>query len=364
MNREPLLHYLFLLAKMEGNLDSLTALLRGIREISDIIEAAWLQFTQDRAALPPLPAMAPGIIPLRATALKDKEQLNEYLRQGLPRGEKKEVVYAFQELLTHVRFHILHSDREKSDPAGTLADMQRHGYCLEEIDQEALLVAISNQISRQPSYQKNKIWIYTTVVAHTLSAANLALVEAERAFHQKRSKILKSDKGADGYELGEVCASRGVELAKIKEEMYYQLSELLEEERMGSFQKRIGQIVAQLDKKRAEIGRGWRQGRIDRRTVFYLLRRYQKETIAPSWSDYLSFIRDHWRLPLETLAKSGRPEETQLGERLTSRVGAVLALDLAALEEHARQEAQQELEMALTERLQAMERLFAEKERT
>lgn len=364
MDRERLLHYLFLLAKMEGNLDSLTALLRGIRETSDIIEAAWLQFTQDRAALAPLPEMDPGVIPLRATVLKDKEQLNEYLRQGLPRGEKKEVAHAIQELITHIRFLILHSDRENIEPAGILADMQTHGYCLEGIDQKALLEAIRNQISQQPSYQKDKIWIYTTVTAHNLSATNHALLEAERAFHKRRSQILKSEKGADAYKLGEICARRGVELAKVKEEMYYQLSELLEEERIGSFQKRIGQILAQLDKKRAEIGRGWRYGLINRRTVFYLLRRYQKETTAPSWTDYLAFIRDHWRLPLETLAKSGRPEETQLRKRLTSRVGAVLGLDLAALEESAREAAQQELEMALTERLEAMERLFAEKEWT
>ncbi|HBZ54825.1 MAG TPA: hypothetical protein DEO88_05425, partial [Syntrophobacteraceae bacterium] len=48
LDRERLLHYLFLLAKMEGNLDALTALLREIRETSDVIEAAWLHFTEER----------------------------------------------------------------------------------------------------------------------------------------------------------------------------------------------------------------------------------------------------------------------------------------------------------------------------
>ncbi len=48
LDRERLLRNLFLLAKMEGNLDTLTGLLREIRETSDVIEAAWLRFTEER----------------------------------------------------------------------------------------------------------------------------------------------------------------------------------------------------------------------------------------------------------------------------------------------------------------------------
>ena len=100
--------------------------------------------------------------------------------------------------------------------------------------------------------------------------------------------------------------------------------------------------------------------KITRRIKPHLLRHYQKEPTALSWTDYLAFVRDHWRLPLEAMARSGRPQETRLRQRLTSRVGAVLGLDLAALEESATKAARDELETALAERLQAMERLFAE----
>ena len=60
VDRDRLLHYLFLVAKMEGNLDALTALLREIRETSDVIEAAWLRFTEQRLQEGPLPRPVPG----------------------------------------------------------------------------------------------------------------------------------------------------------------------------------------------------------------------------------------------------------------------------------------------------------------
>jgi hypothetical protein len=358
MDRQRLLRSLFLLAKMEGNLDSLTALLRGIRETSDIIEAAWLQFTEDRAAFPP-PADAPaGGIPLRAALLEDKARVNEYLRHGVPRGENKEVAYAVQELICQLRFHILQKAPENTEPADILDEMRAHGYVLDGIDPGALLELIKTQISHRPQYQKDKIWIYTTAVANALAASNPDLLEAERAFHKKRSRILGSDGGASTSELGEIFRRRGVELAKVKEEMYYQLSELLAEERIASFQKRIEQIVAQLDRKRTEIGRGWRHGLVNRRTVFYLVRQFQKDAVAPTWADYLELLRAHWRLPRETLAQSARPDEPELRERLAVRVGAVLGLEPGALEEEAAKQAQQELQTALNERLGAMERLF------
>lgn len=363
IDRERLLHSLFLLAKMEGNLEGLTALLRGIRETADIIEAAWLQFTQERAALAPLPRTPAGVIPLRAALLKNKDKVNDYLRQGVPRGEKKETAQAIQELLTHIRFHILQQDAENLEPENILSEMQARGYLLEGIDPEALLEAIRDQISRKSQYQKDRIWIYTTVCAHNLAAAHPALVESEQAFHQRRSRILNPEGEPEAHELGEICGQRGVELAKIKEETYHQLSELLEKERIDSFQKRIRQIIAQLDRKRAEIGNGWRAGLINRRTVFYLLRRLQKDTAAPAWTDYLEFLREHWRLPLESLARSARPDEAELRERLKTRVENVLGLDLDALEAEAQQTAREEMEAALEQRLQTLERLFFKEDR-
>jgi len=60
-----------------GNLDTLTALLREIRETSDIIEAAWLRFTEERIVEGPTPRACRERcwgFPLLVSRLKDKDR--------------------------------------------------------------------------------------------------------------------------------------------------------------------------------------------------------------------------------------------------------------------------------------------------
>jgi len=358
MDRERLLRSLFVLAKMEGNLDSLTALLRGIRETSDIIEAAWLRFTENRAGLAPLPELPQGKIGLRLAFLKDKSSLGEYLRHGVPRGEKKQIVAAMEELIIHIRFHILAAPQERPEPETILTAMRNRGYTLDGIDSEALLARIRLELANRSHYQDDKIRIFTTAIAHNLAAESPVLAEAERQLYRERANMLAVGQDRQNRKLADICSLRGVELAKVKEKMYYQLSELLEQERVTSFQKRITQIVAQLDKKRREIGNGWRYGKIDRRTIFYLLRTFQKEAAACSWSDYLTLLRDHYLEPMKDLALSGHPDTADLQQQLVLRVSNALAVDLVKLEENARKEAKEELERALADRLHQVTELF------
>ena len=91
--------------RMEGNLDKLTALRREIRETSDIIEAAWLDFTEGRIVQPQAASAGAesGKVPLLRARL-DPEPLNRYLTKGLPRGEPRDCAQADWELFTLLPF--------------------------------------------------------------------------------------------------------------------------------------------------------------------------------------------------------------------------------------------------------------------
>ncbi len=135
--------------------------------------------------------------------------------------------------------------------------------------------------------------------------------------------------------LKDVVSRRGVALGQIKEEMYRQLSDLLEDERLSSFQKRIRQIVEELDRRRWEIHEGWYRGRIDQRTVFYLLRQCQKGDAEPTWDDFHRFLVDHWFTPVEALRSSPRPDREQRLLDLDERFRALLGVSLLQLEQEA-----------------------------
>ena len=339
MDRERLLHYLFLLAKMEGNLDSLTALLREIRETSDIMEAAWLRFTQERILEGPGQKNLPGTslgIPLLASRIKDKDAINRGLREGVSRKEKRNVAAAVNELTNFIRFHVLLNMERSGSVQNLIGDFQNSGYDLSGIDKDALELAIQRQWERRDQLLEQRIWIYTTVTARRLAAQDNELQEAEREFYGIRSEILKGEaSGNDHYH--EIASRRGVALGRIKEELYRQLSDLLEKERIATFQKRIEQIVDQLDKKRQEIYHGWSNGLINRRTVFYTLRQYQKNDADPSWSDFQCFLRDHWFTPIEELRSSERPDRNERIGELDHRFEALLGVSLLELEAEAEQ---------------------------
>ena len=355
MDRERLFRYLFVLAKMEGNLDTLTALLREIRETSDIIEAAWLKFTEERMVEGPSPKAMPGTapgIPLLASRLKDKGPLNRGLREGVSRKEKKAVASAVRELENLLRFHILLATDHGGklpDPEAVIGEMESAGYDLTGIEEESLRTAVRKEIDRRERWAAHKIWIYTTAVARRLAAQHSGLQEVERELHKHRMDLLKHEPGRGG-EFHRMASLRGVALGRIKEELYRQLSDLLEAERIASFQKRIRQIVEQLDQKRREIREGWVRGEINRRTVFYLLRQYQKGEEEPTWEDFLVFVRDHWLLPLERLRSSDRPDREKRIRDLDARFQALLGVSLLALEAETSAQADRDLESWIQDR--------------
>jgi hypothetical protein len=369
-DRDRLLHYLFLVAKMEGNLDGLTALLREIRETSDIIEAAWLRFTEERVQEGPAPRQIPGAtvgISLLASCLKDKEAVNRGLRDGMGRGEKRQNLAAYRELLQVVRYHVLIQDDEGGSLEEVLSDIRRSGYDLTGIDEAALALAVEREWKRREHLRDQKIWIYASVTARLLAAQHTELQEADRAFQKVRMEILKDADGsssgrsrasarsmpavesgeagdrATGGGLAEIMSRRGVALGQIKEEMYRRLSDLLEAERLATFHKRIRQIVEELDRKRVEIQEGWYRGQIDERAVFYLLRQHQKGEGEPSWDDFWQFLVDHGLNPLDELKASRRPDRQQRLQELDGRFRALLGISLLQWEQEARTAAEQDL---------------------
>lgn len=377
VDRDRLLHYLFLVAKMEGNLDALTALLREIRETSDVIEAAWLRFTEERLQEGPLSKPVPGAalgIPLLVSGLKDREPVNRGLRDGMGRGEKRQVAAAHRELLQVVRYHVLLQDEERGSLGEVLDDIRRAGYDLGGIDEGALAVAVEREWNRRESLREQRIWIYASVTARLFAAQHAELQEVDRAFHKVRMELLKDEekrppvppggvsralpgaaapgagKTASENDLADMVSRRGVALGQIKEEMYRRLSDLLEAERMATFHKRIRQIVEELDRKRVEIHEGWYRGRIDSRVVFYLLRQHQKGEEEPGWDDFWQFMVDHGLNPLDELMTSRRPDREQRLKELSERFRALLGVSLPQWREEVAAAARQDLHDWMEER--------------
>lgn len=337
-DREKLLRYLFVLAKMEGNIETLTALLREIRETSDVIEAAWLRFTEELITEGPTPRNLPGStmgVPLLVSRMGEKDAVNRALREGLARGEKHQIASAVKELLNVVRYHILvHLQQPPEDDPITavLENLREAGYDLAGLDEEALRRAIAREWIRRDQLLHQKIWIYTTATARYLAAQHAELQEVDREFHEIRLDLLKEGASDNGH-AQRIANRRGVALRQIKEDLYRRLSGLLEAERIATFQKRISQIVAQLDQKRVEIHEGWLHGEINRRTIFYLLRQYQKKDDDATWEDFQWFLRDHWFAPLAELRSSQRPDGEERIRELDEKFRALLGLSLLGLEE-------------------------------
>lgn len=346
MDKERLLHYLFILAKMEGNLDALTALLREIRETSDIIEAAWLNFTTERAGESPKvikDRVKTTGIPLEAINIRDKEKLNRYLKEGLPRGEKPLMNRAVWEIINVIRFYILQYAEGEVSASKILQSIKAEGYDLSAFSEDALVKAIETQISQRSNYADQKIWIFTSVIARKVASQSPELLEVEKLFFKQKGKLIKAKEGEALLPHAELASKRGVELAKVKEKVYYELSDLLEDERIKSFQMRIKQIVNQLDEKRADIYKGWDSGEINRRTVFYVLRQFQKEKQEPDWDDFRRFIRDQRTIRIQKLEESSAPDAEEIRNILEDSFEALLGINLRSLEEESLQAAKEKL---------------------
>lgn len=298
LNVQKLKAYMFLLARMEGNLDKLTALLREIRETSDIIEAAWLAFTEERIVQPrPSTATAPtastkDAVPLLASSLPDQERLNRYLKEGLPRGEPREYSQAYWELITLLQFYVVGADPQES-PEQIFERLESGPYDLQGLSREALLQAIKVQAQQRGQLLPQKISICTYVLGHRLAGRHPHLLPSEAAFLKEKGKFLKVDTVAGELQKGQWASTRGVELGKIKNELYSQISDLLKEERTESFARRIGQIIARLEEERAATLTAFRRGELNRLTAFYILRRFQKDQAKVSAADLGRFLMQY-----------------------------------------------------------------------
>jgi len=285
--------YMFLLARMEGNLDKLTALLREIRETSDIIEAAWLSFTEERVHQPAATAASPeGSIPLLVSRLPEPERINRYLREGLPRGEPRDYTQAYWELHTLLEFYVVTAAPEET-PEGVLKALEAGLYDLTGLSREALLPALTGLTRQRERLLPRKISICTYVLGHRLAGGNPRLTQSEARFLKEKGAFLKAEGLRQELHKGALASRRGVELGKIRNELYRRISDLLKEERTESFARRIGQIIARLEEERRVTLAAFRRGELNRATAAYILRRFQKDQARVPVPDRCRFLRQY-----------------------------------------------------------------------
>ncbi len=337
-DRERLLHYLFVLAKREGDLDVITALLREIRETSDVIEAAWLQFTNDRVTEPlPVP-LSKGFgarYSLLVNRMKDLEPIRRCLQEGVPRGEKPDVVAAVRELQLYMRFHMVRHDAESMGADACFEAFWEEGYNLEGLSKEDLRLAFNREWQNRARWRQDRIWIMTMAVARRLASQSHELYEADKAFSKVRQGLLREE-GME--EARDVIQRRGIALGTVKEAMYRELSEFLEKERMESFRTRIRQIVHELDRKRLRIVQAWYTGTVNRYSVFHLLRQYQKQTDSPSDEDFRDFFMEQWFQRIEHLRASDREDRRHRIREVDEGFQAILGVSPLVLEKEAEEE--------------------------
>jgi len=318
--------YMFLLARMEGNLDKLTALLREIRETSDVIEAAWLSFTEERAhQAAAAPASPGGPIPLLAGRLPEAARFNRFLAEGLPRGEPRDYTQAYWELRTLLEFYVVTAPPEAS-PAQVLATLESGPYDLTGLSRDALLAALTALAGQRERLLPRKISICTYVLGHQLAAGHSRLAADEARFLQEKSAFLKVEGLPAELHKGILAGRRGVELGKIRNELYLKLSDLLTEERTGSFARRIGQIIDRLEEERAATLAAFRRGELNRLTAFYILRRFQKDRARVAVPDLCRFLRQYQPEKLAALRARLAPQvAAQVNRRLEEMVASYRA---------------------------------------
>ena|GEM_PF-2062057 len=314
--------YMYLLARLEGDLDRLTALLREIRETSDIIEATWLAFTEEQAALATIPVSAPGgPIPLLASALEDRERFNRYLYEGLPRGEPREYRQAYWELITILQFYVV-----TAAPGETPEDMFRRfeadRYDLDGLSPEAMRHALAHQAQHRERLLPRKINICTEVLAHRLAKTDPRLAQTVAAFLQQKGDLLKEEGLAAELAKARIAAARGVELARIRNELYTQIADLLTEERTESFARRIGQIIDRLEEERRDTLAALRRGELNRLTAFYIFRQYQKDVERVPPADLHRFLRRYQPEILEELRTRLAPQVRAAVDQELDRITA------------------------------------------
>jgi hypothetical protein len=322
--------YMYLLARMEGDLDRLTALLREIRETSDVIEAAWLAFTEERAAQKPEVAAAPGApLPLSASQLGDHERFNRYLVDGLPRGEPRNYSQAYWELMTILEFYVVTAAPDES-PETMYQRFVADNYDLTGLDSEAVQHALRHQAQHRQRLLPRKISICTEVLAHRLAKGNPDLARSAADFLRQKGSLLKDEGLAAELAKGRLAASRGVDLAKIKNELYAGIADLLTDERTESFTRRIGQIIDRLEEERRDTLAALKRGELNRLTAFYILRQFQKDQERVPPADLMRFLRRYQPEALAGLRAGLAPEVRAAADR---EVETIMSSYQSALEE-------------------------------
>jgi hypothetical protein len=169
--------------------------------------------------------------------------------------------------------------------------LQSGPYDLTGLSPEALLQALTTLAQRRDRLLEGKISICTYVLGHRLAGAQPLLAHHEAAFLKEKNAFLKTETLPAELHKGQLAGAWGVELGKMKNELYLHLSDLLREERTESFAARIGQIIERLEEERAATLASFRQGELNRLTAFYLLRRFQKDQAELPGADLGRFLK-------------------------------------------------------------------------
>jgi len=300
--------YMFLLARMEGNLGKLTALLREIRETSDIIEAAWLEFTKERISQRHSPdslAAESSKVPLLCTRL-DPGRFKRYLEDGMLRGEPREYRQAYEELISILEYYVV-----SAVPHDSLQEifqrLQSGCYDLTGLSPQSLLKALQTLYQQRDRLLARKISICTYFLGHLLASTEPHLTQKEAAFLSEKNSFLKYEALPAELHKGQLAGDWDVELGKVRNEMYLQISDLLEEERTQSFANRIGQVIERLEDEYAATLAAFQKGELNRLIAFYIFRRFQKDQSELSGAELGRFLKQHQPETLDQLRSRYAP---------------------------------------------------------
>jgi hypothetical protein len=238
-------------------------------------------------------APTPGSpIPLLANRLENPDRFNHYLYEGLPRGEPREYAQAYRELITLLQFYVVTAAPEESSE-----DMYQRlvadNYDLTGFQPEAVQRAMHHQAQHRQRLLARKISICTKVLANRLAKTDPSLGQSAGAFLQRKGSFFKEEGPEAELAKGQAAAARGVDLAKVKNELYVQIADLLTDERTESFTRRIGQIINRLEEERRDTLAGLKQDKLNRLTAFYILRQYQKDQQRVPPADLYRFLFRH-----------------------------------------------------------------------
>jgi hypothetical protein len=145
-------------------------------------------------------------------------------------------------------------------------------------------------------------------LASRLAKKDPSLCQSAAAFLQRKGSLLKEEDPEAELAKGLIAAARGVDLAKVKNELYVQIADLLTDERTESFTRRIGQIIDRLEEERRDTLAALKQGKLNRLTAFYILRQYQKDQERVPPGDLYRFLRRHQPEKLAGLRTRLAPE--------------------------------------------------------